>query len=145
MSPFNSGVVIGALLVGVVCGIAPLVMGIRRDQLSLGLGGFAACVVAGFLFGLLLAVPTCGVFVWLILREEKRRKTMVPPQGYYPPPGYYPPQQYPQPIAPPPPQIAPLPEVQEPPAAEGPKVCPICKYENIPGANFCQQCGQRLG
>src|SRR4051794_463307 len=65
-------VVIGALVAGVVCGLVPLIYGLVKGQQALAFGGFVACIAAGFVLGLLLAVPMGAVFAWLIWRADKR-------------------------------------------------------------------------
>ena len=56
------------LLVGVLCGLVPLTLGYRREQLALGIVGCVACVAGGLLFGLFLAGPLAFVFTLLIAR-----------------------------------------------------------------------------
>lgn len=140
MSAHNNSVMIGALLVGILSGALPLYLGATKNNLGLGLGGFAACVISGYILGLILAVSVSGVFVWLILREEKKAKAnQLPPYPYppqYPPQGSYLPYPPPQQKAPPPPQ-----PVAAPPA----RFCTHCGRENPAEANFCDSCGERLG
>ena len=65
------GAVIGSLVVGLIIGAIPLIVGLVKKKTALALGGFAACVVAAFILGALLAVPVCGVFLFFILRKPK--------------------------------------------------------------------------
>jgi peptide/nickel transport system permease protein len=45
------------LVIGIVCGLVPLIAGIRFRQLRAGIGGFIACALAGFGCGLLGGLP----------------------------------------------------------------------------------------
>ena len=51
------GSIIGALLVGFVFGLVPLICGLIKKRVGLAIGGFAACLVGGFILGLILALP----------------------------------------------------------------------------------------
>jgi hypothetical protein len=64
---FNVGRVFGAVMVGIFCGLIPLAVGRNRDRVGLGWTGFGLCVVSGFLFGLLGAVPMAGLMSVVIL------------------------------------------------------------------------------
>lgn len=59
---FQLGTITGAILAGVACGMAPLLTGLFRQQLTQGAIGFAVCVVAAFHLGFLLALPVALVF-----------------------------------------------------------------------------------
>jgi hypothetical protein len=61
--------VAAALIAGIVCGLVPLIYGLRRGQTGLAVGGFVACLVGGFVLGLFLAVPLAALFTWLIWRK----------------------------------------------------------------------------
>ncbi len=63
-------VILAALFVGIAMGIIPAILGAVKNRLGLGIGGFFACVASGLVLGLLLAVPVCALFVWLILKPE---------------------------------------------------------------------------
>ena len=52
---------------GMVVGIIPVVYGATKGKLKLGIGGFFACIAAS-LISAFVAVPICGLFVWLIRR-----------------------------------------------------------------------------
>lgn len=58
---------------GLLVGIIPVVIGALKQRLGLGIGGFFACAVSGIILGLLLAVPVCGLFVWLIIRNASEQ------------------------------------------------------------------------
>jgi LytS/YehU family sensor histidine kinase len=64
---FNVGVVIGSLLAGVIFGLIPLILGLRKKKKTLAISGFVACIVGSLILGLFLSIPICIVFVILIL------------------------------------------------------------------------------
>ncbi len=55
--------------VGLILGLVPLITGIIKGRLKLGLMGFAASIVGGSIFALILALPVAAVFTWLIFRK----------------------------------------------------------------------------
>ena len=88
---------IGAILSGAVVGAIPAILGATKGKINLGLYGFAACVAGSILLGLILSIPICAVFVYLILKkspdntssnsnvsnyltEEKKNNTDIPSQ-----------------------------------------------------------------
>ena len=61
----------GALLnagIGLLVGLAPLVLGFMRGRKKLGILGMVASIIGGAILGLLLSIPAAGLFVWLIVR-----------------------------------------------------------------------------
>ena len=56
------------LAIGVACGSVPLILGIRKQAVGLGVAGAFVCLVFGFYFGFLGAVPMAILFSWLIAR-----------------------------------------------------------------------------
>jgi hypothetical protein len=56
----------GALIAGLVFGLWPLNAGAQRGRPGLGIVGLVACVVSGFVFGCLLALPVAVFFRLLI-------------------------------------------------------------------------------
>jgi len=75
--------IIGAV-VGVLLGFFPLISGVKRGKQSLGIAGFFACAISGFLLGILLAGPVCAVFAWLI-RRQPAPLSVPPPLPMHPP------------------------------------------------------------
>ena len=59
--------------VGLVVGLVPLICGIVKGKAKLGIMGFAASIVGGSIFALLLAAPVSAVFTWLIFRKPQTR------------------------------------------------------------------------
>ena len=61
--------IIGSLLAGLIVGAIPAICGAIRGRIGLAIVGFVACVVSAFLLGLLLAIPVCAIFLFLIFRK----------------------------------------------------------------------------
>lgn len=72
MNEFMIGAIIGSLISGAVVGAVPAICGAVKHKIGLAIGGFFACVVASFLLGLLLAVPVCALFLFLIFKKNKK-------------------------------------------------------------------------
>jgi len=60
------GVFAGGLVVGMLCGLGPLLTGRKRGREALGIGGFIACAISGLVLGLLLAIPVALIFTMII-------------------------------------------------------------------------------
>jgi hypothetical protein len=72
----------GALLnagIGLLVGLAPLVLGFMRDRKKLGILGMAASIIGGAILGLLLSIPAAGLFVWLIVQGTNPAERHGPP------------------------------------------------------------------
>lgn len=69
MDSFVDGALYGVLIGGLV-GIAPVIVGALKHKLGLGIGGFFVCILSGVMLGLLLAVPVCGIFIYLIVKND---------------------------------------------------------------------------
>lgn len=67
---FAIGTLVGGAFVGILCGLVPLIAGFTKGQPRLGWIGFASCVVAGLLLGLLVAAPVALVFTIVILLKK---------------------------------------------------------------------------
>jgi hypothetical protein len=76
----GAAIAIGAV-VGVVCGLAPLIYGLNKNEKGLGWGGFGVCVASGMLLGALLALPMAILFSILIHNAAKRKAGAFGPQG----------------------------------------------------------------
>ena len=74
MDAFVFGAIIGSLLSGAIVGAIPAICGAVKHKVGLAIGGFFACLAASFLLGLILAVPTCAVFLFLIFKKDKTDK-----------------------------------------------------------------------
>ena len=62
---------VSGLLAGTLIGIIPVILGALKCKFGIGVGGFFACVASGLILGLFLAIPICGIFVWLIMKKPK--------------------------------------------------------------------------
>ena len=74
----NGAVLFGALIGGVIVGLIPAVCGAVKGKIGLAIGGFFACVVASFILGMILSLPVCAIFLFLILKKPPN--TAVPGQ-----------------------------------------------------------------
>lgn len=63
-------VVFGAIL-GYILGFIPLIFGIVRQKIRLGIFGLVLTILAGSLASFILALPMVAIFVWLITRKVK--------------------------------------------------------------------------
>ncbi len=72
MGSFMIGAVIGSLISGAIVGSVPAICGAIKHKIGLAVGGFFACLVASFLLGLILSVPTCAVFLFFIFKKPKQ-------------------------------------------------------------------------
>ena len=66
-----TGLMLWGLLGGMTFGTVPVLAGAIKHKMRLGIIGFLACSVAGAFLGLLLAIPVCCVFVYLIVKKGK--------------------------------------------------------------------------
>lgn len=74
MNDYAFGAVIGSLAVGLIFGAIPMILGAFKNQLGLAFGGLIACVIGGLILGAILAIPLSGLFIWLILRANKKQQ-----------------------------------------------------------------------
>ena len=66
---FILGSILGSLLTGALVGAIPAICGAIKHKIGLAVGGFFACLAASLLLGLILSVPTCAVFLFLIFKK----------------------------------------------------------------------------
>lgn len=62
--------------VGVFFGLIPLVLGLIKKKIKLGVFGFLVSIVAGALWSL-LSIVTAAVFAWLILKKPSAQDSAV--------------------------------------------------------------------
>lgn len=74
-------IILGSLISGAIVGAIPGITGAVKGKLGLGLGGFFACLVGSFILGLILSIPLCIVFMYLIMKKPKQ-STPGGPVGY---------------------------------------------------------------
>lgn len=72
MDGVNSAVIFGALMMGVILGLIPGIVGYKMGKQGLAIGGFIACVIGSFLWGVFLSVPMCVIFTVIILISSKK-------------------------------------------------------------------------
>ena len=70
MDAFTLGAIIGSLITGAIIGAIPAICGAIKGKIQLALIGFFACLVSSFILGMILALPVCAVFLWLIFKKE---------------------------------------------------------------------------
>ena len=71
MNSYMLGVIIGAIATGAVVGAVPAIAGAVKGKIGLAIGGFFACLAASVLLGMILSIPVCAVFMYLIFRDPK--------------------------------------------------------------------------
>jgi len=69
MDTFTFSTIIGSIISGAIVGAIPAICGAIKHKIGLAIGGFISCLVASFLLGLILSVPTCSVFLFLIFKK----------------------------------------------------------------------------
>lgn len=69
---YEMGVIIGALVGGAIIGAVPAFIGAKKGKLALGLIGFVCCVIASFLLGMILSIPVCAIFIFLINKGSNK-------------------------------------------------------------------------
>ena len=72
MDAFTFAAIIGVLVSGAIVGAVPAVCGAIKQKVGLAIGGFFACLAASLLLGLILSVPVCAVFLFLIFKKDKK-------------------------------------------------------------------------
>jgi len=72
--PLSQYLIVG-LIAGFVCGLIPLILGLKNQNRKFGILGFILSIIAGLPFSLLGALPVASIFSWLILRKPKVAET----------------------------------------------------------------------
>ena len=70
MNEYLIGAIIGSLLSGALVGAVPAICGAIKHKLGLAIGGFFACLISSVLLGLILSLPICAVFLYLIFKKK---------------------------------------------------------------------------
>ena len=70
MDAFTFGAIIGSILTGAIIGAIPAICGAIKGKIKLAILGFFACLVSSFILGMILSLPVCAVFLWLIYKKE---------------------------------------------------------------------------
>jgi len=71
MDEFMVGAIFGAIIVGALVGAIPAIAGAIKGKIGLAIGGFFACLVSSLILGLILSVPVCALFMFLIFKDAK--------------------------------------------------------------------------
>jgi len=74
------GMALGAVT-GLLCGLVPLFLGLKRGKRRLGIIGFFVCLIGGAGAGLLLSIPALLIFTWLIVRKSREEPTSSDPES----------------------------------------------------------------
>ncbi|MEA4933213.1 MAG: SHOCT domain-containing protein [Lawsonibacter sp.] len=69
-----SSVILGALFSGMIVGAIPAIAGAVKGKLGLGLGSFVCCVIGSLIAGMILSIPICVVFLFLIFKKTNTDK-----------------------------------------------------------------------
>ncbi|MGH9946053.1 MAG: hypothetical protein ACRD6X_02515 [Pyrinomonadaceae bacterium] len=56
--------------VGFVLGLIPLITGIIKKKIFLGVAGLIVSTIGGAILGAILSIPAMAVFTWLIIRDR---------------------------------------------------------------------------
>ncbi len=59
---------------GLLLGLLPLILGMKKNQPGLAIGGFFGCLITGAFGGFILGIPTAALFWWLIKKAENKSK-----------------------------------------------------------------------
>jgi hypothetical protein len=72
------GMIVGAIAVGIICGLVPLIFGLKKQRVALAWAGFAASAAGGFILGLLGAIPMAAIFSgWIAMSGSAKPKKRV--------------------------------------------------------------------
>ena len=63
------GAILGAIIAGALIGAIPAICGAIKQKMGLAIGGFFACLGSALLLGMILAIPVCAVFLFLIFKK----------------------------------------------------------------------------
>lgn len=60
---------INALIIGMVCGAVPAIIGTLKEEMELGMLGFIASTVSAIIYDVYLAGPVAAVFAFFVLKQ----------------------------------------------------------------------------
>lgn len=66
-------IVIGGMILGVLLGLIPLILGIKRKKRNYGVYGFFASIVGGAISPL-VSIIAVAIFIWLISKKSAAEK-----------------------------------------------------------------------
>lgn len=64
------GALIGSIITGAIIGAIPAICGAIKGKIGLAIGGFFACLVSALILGMILAIPCCALFLFLIFKKK---------------------------------------------------------------------------
>ena len=67
---YVASAIISSLITGAIIGAIPAICGAIKGKINLSIIGFFACLLSAFVLGMILAIPVCAVFVWLIFKKD---------------------------------------------------------------------------
>ena len=70
MDTFTLSILLSAIMMGSIIGAIPAICGAIKGKIGYAVGGFFACLAAHFVLGLILSIPACAVFLYLIFKRE---------------------------------------------------------------------------
>lgn len=71
-------IIMGAIIAGVVIGAIPAILGAVKGRIGLGIVGFFSCLIGSIILGMLLSIPLCAIFVYLILKKIPNNSSLEP-------------------------------------------------------------------
>lgn len=75
---FKLAVFILAIVIGIICGLIPLITGFIKKRTKLGVIGFISSVIGGAILGLLLALPVAIIFTVIIFLKKEENNALTP-------------------------------------------------------------------
>ena len=63
-------VAIRMAIIGFLLGLIPLITGIVKKKVKLGVIGLVVSTLGGAIAGILISIPAMAIFTWLILRDQ---------------------------------------------------------------------------
>lgn len=69
ITQIQAGLLFGAVL-GFLLGLIPLVLGIIKKKIKIGVLGFISAIVGNAILGLLLSIPIVAFCIYLILKNQ---------------------------------------------------------------------------
>lgn len=63
-------VAIRMAIIGFLLGLIPLITGIIKKKVKMGVIGLLVSTLGGAIAGILISIPAMAIFTWLILRDQ---------------------------------------------------------------------------
>ncbi|HXG86631.1 MAG TPA: hypothetical protein VNI84_21615 [Pyrinomonadaceae bacterium] len=68
ISPYT--LILFGTIAGLLFGLIPLILGIRKKRSTLGVIGLICSIIGGAISGIFLIIPVIAVFIYLILKKS---------------------------------------------------------------------------